>query len=131
MAWLRLAAFFAVDRQIAKLSNALDSDRLQVLKEVAGTKVYDDRRAETLKIVDETEQKRNQISEMLADIDKRLAELEEEKAELDRYQALDQDRRMLEHCIYNKELADATEKLRDVRRGPAPPVRAQCIPADA
>jgi len=87
-----------------------------VLKEVAGTKVYEDKRLETLKIVTETNDKRKQIDEMLADITKRLEELEEEKAELDRFQALDQDRRMLEHCIYSKELADATEKLREVGR---------------
>lgn len=40
--------------QITHLTNQKDSDRLLLLKEVAGTKVYEDRRAESIKIMDET-----------------------------------------------------------------------------
>ena len=40
--------------QINHLTNQKDADRLLLLKEVAGTKVYEERRAESTKIMDET-----------------------------------------------------------------------------
>lgn len=40
--------------QITALTNAKDSERLQLLKEVAGTRVYEQRRIESLKIMQET-----------------------------------------------------------------------------
>ena len=36
------------------MTNQKDQDRLHLLKEVAGTKVYEERRAESTKIMDET-----------------------------------------------------------------------------
>jgi structural maintenance of chromosome 3 (chondroitin sulfate proteoglycan 6) len=40
--------------QIQALTVAKDSERLQLLKEVAGTSVYEDKRRESLKIMQET-----------------------------------------------------------------------------
>lgn len=39
-----------------------DKDRLNLLKEVAGTTVYEERRAESLKIIQETKSKQDQIA---------------------------------------------------------------------
>jgi structural maintenance of chromosome 3 (chondroitin sulfate proteoglycan 6) len=36
------------------LTNAKDADRLQLLKEVAGTKVYEQRRAESTRLIAES-----------------------------------------------------------------------------
>lgn len=43
-----------VSSQITHLTNQKDADRLALLKEVAGTKVYEERRAESTKIMNET-----------------------------------------------------------------------------
>ena len=51
------------------------------MKEVAGTKVYEQRRTESLRIMAETDAKRGKIDDLLEYIDTRLAELEEEKEE--------------------------------------------------
>ena len=59
-----------------------DKDRLELLKEVAGTKVYEDRRLESLKIMHETDSRREKIQQVITYIEERLAELEEEKDEL-------------------------------------------------
>jgi len=67
------------------LTNQKDAERLDLLKEVAGTKVYEDRRAESVKIIEETDAKRSKIDELLEFIDERLKELEEEKKELKEY----------------------------------------------
>lgn len=40
--------------RITALTNAKDSERLQLLKEVAGTRVYEEHRAESVKIMQET-----------------------------------------------------------------------------
>lgn len=57
--------------------------------QVAGTKVYEERREESLNIIHETNNKREKIKEVVAYIDERLNELDEEKEELRAYQQLD------------------------------------------
>ena len=61
--------------------------------QVAGTKVYEERREESLQIIHETNQKRDKINEVVAYIEERLNELDEEKEELRAYQQLDKVRR--------------------------------------
>jgi len=56
---------------------------------VAGTKVYEERREESRQIMQETNNKREKIDEVVAYIDARLGELEAEKDELRDYQQLD------------------------------------------
>ena len=56
-----------------------DEERLNLLKEVAGTKVYEERRKESLEIIKDTNSKREKIEEVVNYIDERLGELEEEK----------------------------------------------------
>jgi structural maintenance of chromosome 3 (chondroitin sulfate proteoglycan 6) len=93
------------------LTNSKDTDRLALLKEVAGTRVYEDRRQESLKIVEETQLKRRKIDELLEYIEGRLGELEEEKEELNQYQQLDKNRKCLGYTIYSREQNEITEQL--------------------
>ncbi len=105
-----------------------DSERLELLKEVAGTRVYDERKAESEKIIKETgflpfilplsplisstsDEKAKQVDEMLEYIAERLNKLEAEKEELKEYQKHDRDKRALEYAMYDKELHSAQEKL--------------------
>ncbi|KIK63824.1 hypothetical protein GYMLUDRAFT_40909 [Collybiopsis luxurians FD-317 M1] len=106
--------------RITALTNAKDHERLALLKEVAGTKVYEQRRAESLKIMTETDTKRTKINEMLEYIESRLEELEEEKEELKEFQEKDKERRCLEYALYQRELLDvgeALEELEEERKG--------------
>lgn len=88
--------------RIASLTNAKESDRLNLLKEVAGTKVYEQRRSESLKLMEETEAKRGKIGDLLEYIEERLGELEEEKEELKEFQNKDRERRCLEYALYSR-----------------------------
>ncbi|KAI9341941.1 putative chromosome segregation protein SudA [Obelidium mucronatum] len=97
--------------RIMALTNAKDGERLQVLKEVAGTRVYETRRQESLKIMEETESKRSKITELLDYIEQRLSELEEEKAELKEYQDLDREKRCLEYTIFHREQTEVNASL--------------------
>jgi structural maintenance of chromosome 3 (chondroitin sulfate proteoglycan 6) len=94
-----------------------DSDRLGLLKEIAGTIVYEERKAESLKILLETTNKQSHIEEVLVFIDERLGEgrfislchpligeLEREKEELVVYDQLDRQRRALRYTLYSIEL---------------------------
>jgi structural maintenance of chromosome 3 (chondroitin sulfate proteoglycan 6) len=97
--------------RITALTNAKDHERLALLKEVAGTKVYEQRRAESLRIMAETDAKRDKIAELLEYIESRLEELEEEKEELKEFQEKDKERRCLEYAMYQSELEDITRAL--------------------
>ena len=89
-----------------------DKDRLNLLKEVAGTTVYEERRSESLRILQDTANKQERIAEVLTYIEERLSELDKEKEELREYEQLDKHRRALEYNIYDKELAKANEQVR-------------------
>lgn len=100
--------------KIASLTLMKDSERLDLLKEIGGTRVYEERRRESLKIMQETGNKRKQIIQVVQYLDERLRELDEEKEELRKYQQLDKQRKSLEFTIYDKELHDARQKLAEV-----------------
>ncbi|KAB2615208.1 structural maintenance of chromosomes protein 3-like [Pyrus ussuriensis x Pyrus communis] len=100
--------------KIASLTLMKDSERLDLLKEIGGTRVYEERRRESLKIMQETGNKIKQIVQVVQYLDERLKELDEEKEELRQYQQFDKQRKSLEYTIYDKELQDARQKLAEV-----------------
>ncbi|KAJ2243766.1 Structural maintenance of chromosomes protein 3, partial [Coemansia sp. RSA 455] len=100
--------------RITSLTHAKDAERLALLKEVAGTRVYESRRESSLKIVEETERTRAKITEDLTLIEERLGELDAEKEELDKYRALDRERRCMEYAIYSLEQEDVVEQLDEI-----------------
>ncbi|CAM9100462.1 unnamed protein product, partial [Phaeothamnion confervicola] len=102
--------------KVSTLTLMRDEERLNLLREIAGTKVYEERREESLVIMDETNSKRDKIQEVITYIEERLAELEEEKEELGTYQKLDRNRRALEYTLYDKELRKAREDLEQIEK---------------
>ncbi|KOS16980.1 Chromosome segregation protein sudA [Escovopsis weberi] len=105
--------------RVTALTNMKESDRLNLLKEVAGTQVYEARRAESLKIMNETNNKREKIDELLVYIKERLDELEEEKEELRGFQEKDSERRCLEYAYHHREqvtVQTALEEIDDARQ---------------
>jgi structural maintenance of chromosome 3 (chondroitin sulfate proteoglycan 6) len=97
--------------RVTTLTNMKDPERLNLLKEVAGTQVYEARRAESLRIMQETDNKRSKIDDLLAYIKERLQELEEEKEELRKYQEKDREHRSLQYTILDREKAEYTRAL--------------------
>lgn len=97
--------------RVTALTNMKDGERLLLLKEVAGTQVYEARRSESLKIMQETDNKRSKIDDLLAYIRERLGELEEEKEELRAYQEKDRERKCLEYTIYHREQQEIARLL--------------------
>lgn len=100
--------------KINQMATAPDSHRLKLLREVAGTRVYDERKEESTAILKETEGKIEKIQEFLRTIEERLKTLEEEKEELKEYQKWDKMRRSLEYCIHDRELKETRRKLEEL-----------------
>ncbi len=100
--------------KVANLCLMKDTDRLSLLKDIAGTTVYEERRTESLKIMKDASLKQTRITEVLEFIDERMTELEKEKEELHEYDRLDKRRRALEFTLYDKEMAKATDQLQTI-----------------
>jgi len=88
-----------------------DSERLALLKEVAGTTLYDDKRRTSLEQMNTNRSEMDKITEVISYINTRLSELEGEKEELAAFQKADRSRRALEYTLYDKELVKAREQL--------------------
>ena len=97
--------------KVAALLKMSDVQRLDLLKEIAGTRVYDQRRAESLKVMKDALVCRDQIQEVSDSLDSRLGELEEEQAELHNFQQCDKKRRAVEFAVFTKEQTNAEKKL--------------------
>ena len=68
--------------RVNALTMMKDEQRLEMLKEVAGSSTYDQRRVESLTIMNETARQKGRISETIAHIESRLKQLDADKAEL-------------------------------------------------
>jgi structural maintenance of chromosome 3 (chondroitin sulfate proteoglycan 6) len=91
-----------------------DAERLMLLKEVAGTTVYDEKKQESLLKMEENKTSIWKINESLEYMEERLEELRDEKEELTQYQTLDRQRRAMEYTLYDKELGRAREQLNSI-----------------
>ncbi|CAJ2633686.1 structural maintenance of chromosomes protein 3-like isoform X2 [Trifolium pratense] len=105
--------------KITSLTLMKDSERLDLLKEIGGTGVYEERRRESLKIMQDSGNKRKQIIQVVQYLDERLKELDEEKEELRKYQLLNKQRKSLEYAIFNKEVQNAQQKLAEIEEARA------------
>ncbi|WRT67771.1 uncharacterized protein IL334_004744 [Kwoniella shivajii] len=100
--------------RITHLTNMNDRERLRLLKDVAGTEVYEQKRSESTRLMEDTDSKRDKIAEILATIEERLNELDEEKQDLKEYQEKDRERRCLEYALHQRDLEDVTAALDEV-----------------
>ncbi|XP_025424410.1 structural maintenance of chromosomes protein 3-like [Sipha flava] len=100
--------------KINQMATSPDSHRLKLLREVAGTRVYDERKEESIEILKDTQTKLDKIVEFIKTIEDRLSTLEEEKEELKEYQVWDKKRRSLEYCIHDRELKETQRKLEEL-----------------
>jgi len=117
---LKNSYYIVPQGRVTALTNMKESDRLKLLKEVAGTESYEARRTESLKIMTETNNKREKIDELLDYIKNRMNELEEEKEELRGFQEKDRERRCLEYAYYHQQqvsFRDALEEIEQARLG--------------
>ncbi|KAF8278554.1 putative structural maintenance of chromosome 3 protein [Trypanosoma cruzi] len=97
--------------KIVNMANMSDEERCQLIKDVAGTRVYEARRKESEEILEETSGKYRKIEDSIDQLQKRLTELEAETAELKSLQEIERERKCVEYSIFFLELANAKECL--------------------
>mmetsp|Transcript_10802 Transcript_10802/g.19558 ORF Transcript_10802/g.19558 Transcript_10802/m.19558 type:complete len:1083 (-) Transcript_10802:860-4108(-) len=112
--------------KVSALCTMSDGERLALLKEVAGTTVYDEKKAESLAKMEENKTSIFKIHEILSYIEERLEELRGEKEELTQYQELDRERRAMEYTLYDKELRKARLTLDEIESNRSEKVNATC-----
>ena len=94
-----------------------DEHRLDLLKEVAGISVYEAKKKESEKILNESNTNREKIQEVVKYIETRLDELKEEKSELEAFRALDRQSRALQYTLFDLELKAAVRKSEELKQG--------------
>ncbi|GME99232.1 unnamed protein product [Ambrosiozyma monospora] len=90
--------------RVTGLTNAKDTERLQLLKEVAGAKVFETKLKDSQKEMVNTNKKREQIDEMLRYIESRLDDLDMEKNDLKEFERLNNKKKVLEFNLLDREL---------------------------
>lgn len=100
--------------KIVEMAHMSDAKRLELLKEIGGTKVYEERRRDSFAVLRECEGKRRGVQDLVDELESRLSALAEEREELEAYQAADRERRSLEYTILDREISGVKEKLAKV-----------------
>ena len=105
--------------RIMEMAHMSDAKRLDLLKDIGGTKVYEERRKDSLDVLRECEGKRTSIQDLIEQLESRLSSLDEERDELAAYQVADRDRRAIEYTILDREISatkEALQKLESIRQ---------------
>ncbi|EDR26299.1 structural maintenance of chromosomes protein, putative [Entamoeba dispar SAW760] len=105
--------YIVQQNRVNSLAMMKDSERLDLLREIAGTRVYDERREESFKMLKENQNKIEQIEEVMNYIKERLTELQEEQEELNRYEELDKKRRGIEYSITENKIKEIEKELEE------------------
>jgi len=103
--------FIVQQGKVNALCVMTDEMRLELLKEVAGTTVYDEKKKESKLKMEENSENMEKIQETLNYMNERLDELRSEKEELTIYTKLDKQRKAMAYTLYDKELRRARETL--------------------
>ncbi|KAK4941441.1 Structural maintenance of chromosomes protein 3, partial [Elasticomyces elasticus] len=112
--------FIVPQGRVSRITNMKDSERLDILKTVAGTQVFAVKKEESFKIMNETNNKMAAIDSTFEQISERLADLEEEQVELRNFQEQDAEKRAVEWVVSQRELEAvnaALEKIEGRRDG--------------
>ncbi|PVI05470.1 structural maintenance of chromosomes protein 3 [Periconia macrospinosa] len=100
--------------RVTAITNMKDEERLNLLKEISGSNVYEKRRTDSLKLMSETENRCERIDDLVNDINLRLSELEGEKKELEAWNKSDRERRALLYTMNARQEAELQEKIENI-----------------
>ena len=121
--WLEAAGIFrsyaAVEQgRIAAIAALSDSERLDLLREISGVQVFEERRGEALKLFEQCKGKKSRIDQIMLEISNKISSLASEKDSLAEYSRLLSRKAGLEFYILEKELQtleEVSEKESEIR----------------
>ena len=97
--------------KISELTLMNEFRRLHLIKEISGASVYDERRAESQRILAEMRERHNKTSEVVDVIAQRIRNLEVEQRELMEYQKLEKTRRCFEFELTDRDFRTAQDRI--------------------
>ena len=100
--------------RITSLTNSKDHERLNLLKEVSGANVFENKLKESMKEMNQSNLKRARIDETLISIEERLKDLQIESTDLKNFQKLDKQKKILEFNIFDREYNELNESLEEL-----------------
>ncbi|EEQ44328.1 conserved hypothetical protein [Candida albicans WO-1] len=100
--------------RITSLTNSKNHERLNLLKEVSGANVFENKLKESMKEMNQSNLKRARIDETLVSIEERLKDLQIESADLKDFQKLDKLKKILEFNIFDREYNELNESLEEL-----------------
>ncbi|KAF4657240.1 hypothetical protein FOL47_008539 [Perkinsus chesapeaki] len=100
--------------KVVSLTSMSDGDRLDLLKEVSGAHIYDVRRGESLKVLENTRKKREHIAEVMEDIREKLERLDEDQQELKITRGLLREKVAIESVIADREKRQCKERVKEL-----------------
>eukprot|EP00930_Biecheleria_cincta_P044410 TRINITY_DN3052_c0_g1_i1.p1 TRINITY_DN3052_c0_g1~~TRINITY_DN3052_c0_g1_i1.p1 ORF type:complete len:1209 (+),score=355.46 TRINITY_DN3052_c0_g1_i1:89-3715(+) len=100
--------------KVSELTMMTDVQRLGLLKDISGAGVYDERRAESVKIMEDTTMRRTRTEGLVSEIEQKLAALEDEQRELRECERLEARRRTLEYALADREWRSAQDRIEEL-----------------
>lgn len=97
--------------RITALTNSKDAERLSLLKEVSGAKVFESKLKESMKEMANSNYKKQRTDEALQSLDARLSDLQIESTDLKEYQSLEKNKKLLEYKLFDRELNTLNTKI--------------------
>lgn len=97
--------------KITALTNSKDSERLQLLKEVSGAKMFEAKLRESGKEMTNSKYKMDRIDESMLKLSEKLADLQVELNDLSHFQHLDRQRKVYEFNLFDRELNSVTSQI--------------------
>lgn len=110
----RLNPYYIVPQgKITALTNSKDSERLSLLKEVSGAKMFEAKLRESSKEMANSQYKMDRIDESMLKLAEKLADLQMELNDLTQFQKLDRQRKVYEFNIFDRELRSLSAQIEE------------------
>jgi len=100
--------------RVSELTMMNDSRRLELLEEISGASVYEEKKRESQRVLEEVHARQQKISDVLATLALRIRSLEEEQRELVEYQTLERERKCIEFEVTDRDWRTAQNQIDNI-----------------
>lgn len=108
----RLNPYYIVPQgRITALTNSKDAERLALLKEVSGAKVFESKLRESTKEMTTSNFKMLRIEEAMERLEEKLSDLQIELNDLQEYQLLEKNKKIFEFNLFDRELTTLNNQI--------------------
>ena len=105
--------------KITFFATCSDKARLEIIKDLAGAKVHDTKREESLKIFQTCDVALGETGQLAEDLEARFEELQQEKEDLEKLQKLEASKTIFEYLIFSKDVEEINSKVKMNERNQA------------